>query len=81
MRARVRAQAPNKICRAFNGLEYVNYEWRNVPEWAEGQARGSIYLELDDADPDTAVAEPQSPAAPKTRKPAARKRTPKKVTK
>ncbi len=54
MQARVKQGAPNRVCNAFNGIEYVSYEWRDVPTWAEGEAsKGHQYLEFDTGpDPD-----------------------------
>ena len=59
MQARVREQAPNRVCTAFGGHEFVIYEWRDVPSGFEGPARGHSYLEVDDIDPDVQPTEPE----------------------
>ncbi len=57
MNAQVREGAPNKVCTAFGGSEFVWYEWRAVPSGFEHAARGHGYLEVDDVDPDVPVVE------------------------
>lgn len=39
---------------AFGGVEYVRYEWRDVPKGLEEQARGNPFLELQED-----IAEPE----------------------
>ena len=50
---------------AFGGLEYVRYEWRDVPKGLEQQARGNPFLELqeDIAEPEPVVFAPSEPIA------------------
>jgi len=55
MKARVKDGAPNKVCTAFVGHEYVWYEWRDVPAGFESAAREHDYLEIEDIGPVLAV--------------------------
>ena len=47
MRARVKTNAPNRVCNAFGGIEYVTYEWREVPVGFEQVASTHSYLEVE----------------------------------
>lgn len=48
---------------AFSGLEYVRYEWRDVPKGFEVEARGNPFLELqeDSTEPEPVVFSPSEP--------------------
>ncbi len=50
---------------AFSGLEYVRYEWRDVPKGLEQQAKGNPFLELleDAIEPEPVVFSPSEPIA------------------
>lgn len=53
---------------AFNGLEYVRYEWRDVPGGLEDEARRNPLLELqEDAPEPEPVAVATKPSQPKRR--------------
>lgn len=51
---------------AFSGVEYVKYEWRDVPPGFESQAESHPYLEVEKPKP--------MPKKAATRKPATRRR-------
>lgn len=36
---KIKAKMPYRLVRAFTGQEFVNYEWRPVPEGSEDEAR------------------------------------------
>ncbi len=50
---------------AFSGLEYVRYEWRDVPKGFEQQAKGNPFLELleEVTEPEPVVFSPSEPIA------------------
>ena len=58
---------------AFGGVEYVAYEWRDVPPGFESQAEQNPYLEVEKPKPKPAP-KPEAKPAPKRRR---RKTTPK----
>lgn len=69
---------------AFGGIEYVGYEWRDVPVGFESQAEQHPYLQIEIVEPEAApvpVIKPE-PAKPKpTRKRRRRTVKPKEDTK
>jgi hypothetical protein len=64
---------------AFGGIEYVGYEWREVPAGFESAAESHPYLLIEDVKPEAAPVpeiEPE-PAKPKPRRRTRRKTAPK----
>ena len=62
---------PSGPVTAFNGIEYVGYEWRDVPSGFEAAAENHPYLEIEQPKP---VAAPVS--KPKTKVTRRRRRKP-----
>ena len=47
MQARVKLSSRYGSITAFSGLEFVKYEWRNVPAGKDEEAKRNPYLELE----------------------------------
>jgi hypothetical protein len=72
---KARAKLPHRVIRAFTGREFVNYEYRPVPEGGEDEAARLVdggYLELE---PKPAPPPKPAPKPRRKRKPAAKKVT------
>ena len=70
MRARV-VNYPSVSITACTGVEFVRYEWRNVPPGREAEAERHPYLEIEQVEPEL-VPEPEPVEAEPVSKPKSR---------
>ena len=76
---KAKANYPAGPVTAFSGLEFVKYEWRDVPVGFETQAEQHPYLEIKQVEPEPEIVpEVVEPAKPKAKPKTTRKRAPRK---